>query len=137
MRSLAYAALFSMLSLSACGGGGGGGISTNAFTGTLNIAAGTASATCVATHAVAVSATGTTPNVVAAAVGDCLGFTNVGAGAHEIAAREATGCSVLDGPRLSGDGQVFTTAPIPASDAGKVCHWQDLENPPPAGGGGY
>jgi plastocyanin len=131
MRLASCAAL---LALAACGGGGGdGGFSVNSFTGTLNVAAGTPSGTCVTTHPLTISATGITPDVVNAIVGDCVRFTTSDAGAHQVAAREATGCAELNGPPLAGVGQSFTTAPLAAP---KVCHWQDLENQP-AGGGGY
>jgi plastocyanin len=134
MRLAACAALLPLAVLAACGGGGGGaGVTVNAFTGTLNVAAGTGS--CASPHDLVVSATGITPNVVNAVVGDCLRFTASDAGPHQIAAREAAGCTELDqGGLLNGVGQTFTT---PQLIGAKVCHWQDLENPPPTGGGGY
>ena len=134
MRIPASAAVCAVLTLSACGGGGGGGgVTTNAFTGTLNIAAGAGS--CATPKEVTVSATGITPDVVNALVGDCLRFTSTDAGLHQIAAREATGCAELNqSGALAGVGQSFTTTQLLSA---KTCHWQDLENPPPTGGGGY
>ena len=132
MRIPASAAVCAVLTLSACGGGGGSGVSVNAFTGTLNVAAGAGS--CATPKEVTVSATGITPDVVNALVGDCLRFTATDAGLHQIAAREAVGCTELNqSGQLAGVGQAFTT---PALTSAKICHWQDLENPPPAGGGG-
>lgn len=133
MRSTAPAAVLALLSLSACGGGGGDGVTVNAFTGTLNVAAGAGS--CGTPKELTVSASGITPSVVNALVGDCLRFTATDAGPHQIAAREATGCAELDqAGQLTAAGQAFTT---PALAAAKTCHWQDLDNPPPTGGGGY
>jgi len=133
MRFIAPAAVVAALSLCACGGGGGSGISVNAFTGTLNVAAGAGS--CATPKELTVSATGITPDVVNALVGDCLRFTASDAGLHKIAAREVTGCTELDqANQLAGVGQAFTTQPLAGA---KTCHWQDLENPPPTGGGGY
>lgn len=130
-----------VLLLAACGGGGGdgtGGVTLNAWTGTLNIAAGTATGTCATTHEVVFSATGSTPLTVNAAVGDCLRAVVTDGTTHIPAARETTGCGMLnlgqiDGTTTSATSAVFTTP--------RVCHWQDLSNPPPAppdgGTGGY
>jgi len=133
MRFTASTAVCAVLTFSACGGGGGGaGVGVNAFTGTLNVAAGAGS--CTTPKELTVSASGITPGVVNALVGDCLRFTASDAGLHQIAARETSGCTELDqAGQLAAVGQSFTTPPLAAA---KTCHWQDLENPPPAGGGG-
>jgi plastocyanin len=134
MQRLSSAAILPLLALAGCGGGGGGGgVSTNSFTGTVVVAGGAPSATCVATHAVTISAAAVSPDLVDLAVGDCIRFTASDAGPHQIAAREATGCSELDqSGTLTGVGQTFTTRPFAAA---KTCHWEDAENPPAAGGG--
>lgn len=134
MRSLSSAVFLPLLALAGCGGGGGGGgVTTNSFTGTVVVAGGAPSATCVTTHDVAISAAAVNPNLVNLAIGDCIKFTASDPGPHQIAAREAAGCGELDqAGTLGGVGQTFTTAPFAAA---KTCHWEDAQNPPAAGGG--
>ena len=137
MRIVAMLALTGVLGLVGCGGPSPkpAGPPTNAFTGTLTITsalpAGTT--TCLATHTVTFSSMGVSVQVVSAAGGDCLTFTNADTASHQPASIGSPICAELDAPAPLTQGQSFTTAPLGGP---KTCHWEDLLNPP-TGGGGY
>jgi hypothetical protein len=125
---------FALMSLVACGGSSTPTTTLNPYLGTLHVLSASAATNCVTTHVVTFAAGKVDVNVVNAAGGDCLQFTNNDAVNHQPSSLPAGSCPELDaGAPLAPHGVPFTTPPL---DVAKSCNWQDLLNPPGAGGGG-